>query len=83
MGVSGNAGNPGLVNESGFVTRHYSGDSGTTGATIASTAELSVVNELVRNANAHNEGFLSNVKVQGTMSRTTSGLIPDVLASAG
>lgn len=76
MGVAGNAGNPGLNTETGLVFRHYTGDAGTTGATIASTAELSVINEIVAGANADNEGYLSNVRVKGTMARTTAGTFP-------
>ncbi len=41
-GVTGNVGVPGLWNESGFVVRHFTSDSGTSGFTPVDTQELAV-----------------------------------------
>lgn len=76
QGVSGNNGIPGLVDESGFVTRHYTGDSGTSGHTPGDTGELSVIAEVTRKANAVVTAFVSNPQVYGTFNRITSGSYP-------
>lgn len=72
LGVAGNAGNPGLNAEAGFVFRHYTGDAGTTGFTPVDTKELSQIAQVTRGANAHVTGFLSNHKVYGTYSRVST-----------
>jgi HK97 family phage major capsid protein len=61
LGVTSNTGIPGLVNESGFVTRHYTGDSGTTGHTPADTTELGVVAESIIKKNIMPNAFVSNI----------------------
>lgn len=82
QGVSGNAGNPGLVNESGFVSRGYTGASGTSGVSPTDTTEFSKVFELVANKNVdlalpeYSGAILSNPSVYGTINRTTSGSFP-------
>jgi HK97 family phage major capsid protein len=78
MGISGNAGVPGLVNESGFVTRHYTGDSGTTGTAPTDTTELSVVAEIIRNKNVEPTAIVSNPSLYGTYQRikASSGTYP-------
>jgi HK97 family phage major capsid protein len=63
LGVSGNAGIPGLVNESGFVTRHYTGDAGTTGKAPTDTTELGVAAEQTLKKNIAPNAFVSNVGV--------------------
>jgi hypothetical protein len=72
MGVAGNVGNPGLNAESGFVFRHWTTDAGTTGFTPVDTRELSIITEIINNANAANEGFLSNYRVKGTIGRVST-----------
>lgn len=78
LGVSGNSGIPGLVNESGAVTRHYTGDSGTTGIAPTDTTELSVVAEIIRNKNAEPTAIVSNPSLYGTFQRikASSGTYP-------
>lgn len=63
LGVADNAGIPGLVNESGFVTRHYTGDSGTTGTTPTDTTELAVVVQNIMKKNVTPNAFVSNIGV--------------------
>lgn len=63
LGVAGNAGIPGLVNESGTVIRHYTGDSGTTGKAPVDTTELGVVAEQTLKKNIQPNAFVSNVGV--------------------
>ena len=46
MGVTANVGVPGLVNETSFNTRHYTGDAGTSGTTPADTQELAAIAEV-------------------------------------
>lgn len=72
QGVAGNAGNPGLNAESGFVFRHWTTDAGTTGFAPVDTKELSIITEVVNNANAANEGWLCNYRVKGTIARTST-----------
>ena len=62
-GISGNTGVPGLNGESGFVKRHYTGDSGTTGKAPTDTTELGVIAELAVKANVPVDqlAFVSNV----------------------
>jgi HK97 family phage major capsid protein len=72
MGVAGNAGNPGLNAETGFVFRHWTTDAGTTGFAPVDTKELSIVNEIVKQANAVNTGWLCNNRVRGTIARTST-----------
>ncbi len=50
QGIAGNTGNPGLINESGFVSRAYTGDGGS-GKAPVDTTEFSIVNELIANKN--------------------------------
>lgn len=69
LGVSSNTGIPGLVNESGFVTRHFTGDSGTTGHAPADTTELGVVAELTLKKNATPNAFVSNIGVHEAFER--------------
>jgi HK97 family phage major capsid protein len=72
QGVAGNAGNPGLNAESGFVFRHWTTDAGTTGFAPVDTKELSIITEIVNNANAANQGWLCNYRVKGTIARTST-----------
>jgi hypothetical protein len=77
IGLAGNTtGCPGIVNESGFNTRHFTGDAGTTGITPTDTVELSVINKLVRGTYAPNEGFLSNHLVEPLFSTIKGGTYP-------
>ena len=71
LGVAGNTGIPGLVNESGFITRHYTGDAGTTGHTPTDTTELGVVAELSvkKNIAADELAFVSNIGVHESVER--------------
>ena len=75
QGILGNsAGNPGLVNETGFNTRAYTGYS-SGNVTMSDTTELSVVKELIAAANvdlddpAVGGAIISNPQVKGTMAR--------------
>jgi hypothetical protein len=63
LGVSGNTGVPGLVGETGFVTRHYTGDAGTTGHAPTDTSELGVIAEasVKKNIPVEDLAFVSNV----------------------
>jgi len=69
LGVSSNAGIPGLVHESGTVIRHYTGDAGTTGKAPTDTTELGVIAELAVKANTQSNAFVSNVGVQQAFER--------------
>jgi HK97 family phage major capsid protein len=69
LGVAGNNGIPGLVNEAGFVTRHYTGDAGTTGKAPVDTTELGVVAEATVKKNVAPSAFISNVGVQQAFQR--------------
>lgn len=63
MGVEANVGIPGLNNESGFVIRKQTSDSGTSGLAPADTQELSVVAELAQKkyVNINELAFVANV----------------------
>jgi HK97 family phage major capsid protein len=71
LGVSSNTGIPGLVNESGFVTRHYTGDAGTTGHTPADTTEIGVIAEQIvkKNVAVQDLAFVSNIGVHESVER--------------
>lgn len=69
LGVSGNSGIPGLVSESGFVTRHYTGDSGTSGKTPTDTTELGVVVENIAKKNVMPNAFVSNIGTREAFER--------------
>jgi HK97 family phage major capsid protein len=61
---------PGIINESGFNTRYYTGASAGVYATPADTTEFSKVTELIRAANDEpTGGILCNPQVAGTMAR--------------
>jgi HK97 family phage major capsid protein len=63
LGVTGNVGVPGLISESGFVTRKQTGDAGTTGLAPTNTAELGVIAELAvkKNIPVSDLAFVSNI----------------------
>jgi len=64
-GTAGNAGNPGLVNESGLNVVWNA----TNGAAPTDTQDFSKAAEVVRNANAEPTAFISNPAVRGTFAR--------------
>jgi HK97 family phage major capsid protein len=69
FGVTNNPGNPGLYNEQGFVSRKYTGDSGS-GIAPSDTTEFSKVRELIRNTNTEaTGGIVTNPSVVGTIAR--------------
>lgn len=61
LGVTSNPGIPGLINESGFITRKQTADSGSTGHAPADTTELGVVAELTVKKNVMPSAFVSNI----------------------
>ena len=69
LGVTANPGIPGLINESGFVTRKQTGDAGTVGLGPTNTAELGVIVELTMKKNATPTAFVSNVGVHEAYER--------------
>jgi HK97 family phage major capsid protein len=71
IGITGNAGCPGLVNETGFVSRQYTGAAGS-GKAPADTTEFSIVNELIANKNTNPTAILSNPSTYGTIVRTNA-----------
>jgi HK97 family phage major capsid protein len=71
-GISGNTGNPGLVNEAGVNIRKYAAHSGTTGQAPADFNEPSIMAEMVRNANAEPTAFLTSPQLVGTLSRLSA-----------
>jgi HK97 family phage major capsid protein len=77
QGVVGNAGNPGLVNETNFVQQGVSGDSGS-GYTVADTTLLSKLAQKLANLNVdpHDArmqfAYISNPSVKGTFARVNA-----------
>jgi HK97 family phage major capsid protein len=71
LGVTSNSGIPGLVNESGFVFRKQTGDSGTSGLAPTTTTELGVVAEqsVKKNVDVSQLGFVSNIGVHEAFER--------------
>ena len=69
LGVTANPGIPGLINESGYVTRKQTGDAGTVGLGPTNTAELGVIVELTMKKNATPTAFVSNVGVHEAYER--------------
>jgi HK97 family phage major capsid protein len=69
LGIASNTGVPGLNGESGFVKRHYTGDSGTTGKAPVDTTELGVAAELAKKANVTANAFVSNIGCQQAFQR--------------
>jgi HK97 family phage major capsid protein len=64
-GTASNAGNPGLVNESGLVINW----NGTNGGAPTDTTPFSVAAESARNANAEPTAFITNPSLRGTFAR--------------
>jgi hypothetical protein len=69
LGITGNTGVPGLINETGFVTRKQTGDAGTTGKSPTDTSELGVIAESVMKKNVMPTHFVSNVGVREAYER--------------
>lgn len=69
LGVTSNTGIPGLINESGFVTRQQTGDSGSSGLAPTDTTELGVVAEATLKLNAKPNAYVSNVGVHEAFCR--------------
>lgn len=63
LGVTSNPGAPGLAGETGMITRHYTGDSGTSGIAPADTSELGVIAEasVKKYVLAEDLAFVSNI----------------------
>jgi len=69
LGVSGNAGIPGLNSETSFVFRKQTGDSGTTGQAPTATTELGVIAEITIKKNIFPNAFVSNIGVHEAFER--------------
>lgn len=76
FGVTGNAGNPGLYNETGLQVRGVTGSSTTSGASLTDTTDFSVAAEKVRIKNAEpTGGILANPQTYGTVSRLNASTV--------
>src|ERR1017187_10478250 len=69
-GVAGATGLPGMINESGFVTRVYTGDGGS-GVKPIDTTELSVIAALARTALVEPNAFVMSPALYGLLHRQT------------
>jgi HK97 family phage major capsid protein len=71
LGVAGNVGVPGLINESGFVTRKQTGDAGIIGLAPVATTELGVIAEqaVKKNIPVEDLAFISNIGVHEAFER--------------
>lgn len=68
-GVTGNSGNPGLVNESNLVVQPLGGTANTAGTALTDTQFVSTAAQAVRNANAEPTAIVTNPSVAGSVAR--------------